>query len=122
MIIRLNAALYEILRALSHFQESTSKIKLPGKPWQKVPPVEWVPPRRVGARNHSYHTKQLTSLVKKGLVERKSRNPRGTRQSFLYRLAPRGRIAMDNYAAENKRYGKRLPTRYVSDELVAGWN
>lgn len=48
--------------------------------------ADWVRPMDIGGRNGSDHSQVLSSLVRKGLVERKQRSAFGrSRGSYLYR-------------------------------------
>ena len=50
----------------------------------------WLRPMDLGGKDSSWHSKTLAQLVKKGLVERRTR---GSNRSYTYRATARGRDA-----------------------------
>lgn len=57
----------------------------------------WLRPMDVGGRDGSGHATMLRRMVDKEWVERERRDSAtGSRASYLYRLTPKGRLALHN--------------------------
>ena len=54
----------------------------------------WLRPMDIGGRDGSSHSSVLAALVRKGLVERRSRGAIYSRGSYVYRLTEEGRQAI----------------------------
>ncbi|MFW0153886.1 helix-turn-helix transcriptional regulator [Mycobacterium sp. smrl_JER01] len=63
---------------------------------------EWVRPMDVGGRDRSGHSRLLTQLERRGLVESRTRST-GKRGSKLYRLTAAGRRHADEELHESRR-------------------
>lgn len=59
----------------------------------------WLRPMDLGGKDSSWHSKTLAQLVKKGLVERKTR---GSDRSYMYRATALGRDKGTAFRTANK--------------------